>query len=211
MLTIFFTLFKFKQMLDQIAELVKQYGQQTVIDNPEVPNDLNNQLMAEAASTISGGLQNILSGGGLQGLLGLFGGNQNQNQSRGGILSNPIVAMMVGHLANKLVQNLKLSPAVANNVSNNIIPNVINSLTQRTVSNAPQDSGFDLNGLIASLTGGQRGSQAGGIDFQNLLHQFTQDGSATIDQNKIDQLTEQAQQQQQRNGGLADLIQGFFK
>lgn len=200
-------------MLDQIAELVKQYGQQTVVENPEVPNDLNNQVMAEAASTISGGLQNILSGGGLQGLLGLFGGNQNQSQSRGGILSNPIVAMMVGHLANKLVQNLQLNPAVANSISNNIIPNVINSLTQRTVSNAPQDSGFDLNGLISSLTGGgQGGTQPGGIDFQNLLHQFTQGGNAAIDQNVIDQLTEQArQQQQQRSGGLADLIQGFFK
>lgn len=200
-------------MLDQIAELVKQYGQQTVVENPEVPNDLNNQVMAEAASTISGGLQNILSGGGLQGLLGLFGGNQNQSQGRGGILSNPIVAMMVGHLANKLVQNLQLNPAVANSISNNIIPNVINSLTQRTVSNAPQDSGFDLNGLISSLTGGgQGGTQPGGIDFQNLLHQFTQGGNAAIDQNVIDQLTEQArQQQQQRSGGLADLIQGFFK
>ncbi len=200
-------------MLDQIAELVKQYGQQTVVENPEVPNDLNNQVMAEAASTISGGLQNILSGGGLQGLLGLFGGNQNQSQSHGGILSNPIVAMMVGHLANKLVQNLQLNPAVANSISNNIIPNVINSLTQRTVSNAPQDSGFDLNGLISSLTGGgQGGTQPGGIDFQNLLHQFTQGGNAAIDQNVIDQLTEQArQQQQQRSGGLADLIQGFFK
>lgn len=196
-------------MLEQITQLVKQYGQQAIVDNPEVPNDLNNQVMAEAANTITGGLQNILSGGGLQGLLGLFGGNQ--NQSRGGILSNPIVAMMVGHLANKLVQKMGLDPSLANNISNNIIPNVLNNITQRTVSDAPQDNGFDLNDLVGALTGGG-GQQAsgGGLDLQDLLRQFTQGGQANVDANVEAQITRQAQNQNQ-GGGLADLIGGFFK
>lgn len=198
-------------MLEQIAQLVKQYGQQSVIDNPEIPNNLNNQVMTEATSTITGGLQNILSGGGLQGLLGLFGNNQ--GQSRGGILSNPIVAMMVGHLANKLIQKMGLSPSAANGISNNIIPNVLSNLTQRTISNDPQDNGFDLNDLIGSLTGGNARQAAGGLDFQDLLRQFTQNGQPDIDSDVIGQITQSAQQNQQagENGGLSDLIRGFFK
>lgn len=195
-------------MLEQIAQLVKQFGQQSVVDNPEVPTDLNNQVMAEATNTITGGLQNILSGGGLQGLLGLFG--TNQNQSRGGILSNPIVAMMVGHLANKLVQKMGLNPGLANSISNNIIPNVLNSLTQRTVSNAPQDDGFDLNDLVGALTGGSGQQASGGLDLQDLLRQFTQGGQVNVDPNVEARVARQAQNQNQ-GGGLADLIGGFFK
>lgn len=202
-------------MLEQIAQLVKEYGQQSVVDNPNVPNDLNNQVMAEATKTITGGLQNILSGGGLQSLIGLFtGAGQNQNQGQSGILSNPIVAMMVGHLANSLVKKMNLNPAVANGISNNLIPQVINSLTQRTVSNAPGDNNFDLNDLIGAFTGNasQNTQQTGGgFDFQGLLNQLTQGGQPNVSQDVISQLTQQAQQQQQQGGGLADLIQGFFR
>jgi len=196
-------------MLEQIAQLVKQFGQQAVVDNNEIPTDLNNQVMAEATNTIVGGLQNIASGGGLQGLLGLFGGNQ--NQSSGGILSNPIVAMMVGHLTNKLVQKMGLNPGVANSISNNIVPIVLNNLTQKTVSNAPQDNGFDLNDLVSDLIGGGSQQATGGLNLQDILKQFTQGGQLNVDPNVDGQIAQQAQRNQSQGGGLADLIGGFFK
>ena len=54
-------------MLEQISELVKQYGKEAVIDNPDIPNEENNAVLAEATSTITGGMQNMLAGGGLAG------------------------------------------------------------------------------------------------------------------------------------------------
>ena len=51
-------------MLEQISELVKQYGKEAVIDNPDIPNEHNNAVLAEATSTITGGMQNMLAGGG---------------------------------------------------------------------------------------------------------------------------------------------------
>jgi len=201
-------------MLDQILNLVKQYGQQSVVDNPEVPNQYNNQVMAEAASTITNGFQNMASGGGLQSILSLFTGGQSQGQGNGGLLSNPIVSMMVGHLANRLVSNMNLNPATANSIANNIIPNVINNMVSKTASNEPQDSGFNLNSLIGSLTGGGSNAAAGGFDFQGLLNQVsggqnTGGGLSDI----ISQVTQSAQQHQQsqQSGGLANLISGFFK
>lgn len=202
-------------MLDQILNLVKQYGQQSVVENPDVPNEYNNQVMAEAANTITSGFQNMASGGGLQGILSLFTGG-GQSQGGNGILSNPMVSMMIGHLANRLVSNMNLNPATANSIANNIIPNVLNSLVNRTVSNDPQDSGFNLNGLIGSLTGGggnNTASAAGGFDFQGLLNQVSgQQGGIDISQ-IIGQVTQNAQthQQAQQSGGLANLISGFFK
>lgn len=190
-------------MLEQIFDLVKQYGQQSVVDNPEVPNELNNQVLNEATHTITGGLQNVLSGGGLQNLIGMFYGGQNQNS--GSILNNPIVAGIVSQLAGNLISKFNLNPAVANSVANNLIPGVMHSLVNRTVSNAPQDGGFNLTNLISTLTGASGG---GGFDFQNLLNQFA--GGEQVDPNVANQVAQQAQQHQQ-GGGLADLIQGFFK
>lgn len=204
-------------MLDQILDLVKQYGQQSVVNNQEVPNESNNVVMAEAASTISSGLQNVLSGGGLQSILSMFTGGSSQSQQQSGVLSNPIVSMMVGHLASNLVRKMNLNPTTANGIANNIIPSVLNSMVNNTRSNDPSNNNFDLNDLIASFTGGNAAAdntQTNGFDFQGLLNQFTGNGGVNAPDlnNVINTVTQRAQQQQQQQGGgLADLIQGFFK
>lgn len=197
-------------MLEQILQLVKEHGQSTVVNNPDVPNENNEAVMAEAANTLTGGLQNILSGGGLQSILSLFGKQSSKNSN--GLLSNPVVSMMIGHLTNNLVKKLRLSPAAANNVSANIIPGVLNSLINRTSSTAPADNNFDLNDLISQFTQGSAANgQVQGIDFQSLLSQVADGGQVELDPNIVNQITEQAQTQQTQAGGLADLVRGFFK
>lgn len=212
-------------MLEQIASLVKEFGQKTVVDNPDVPNSQNNAVLAEATNTITGGLQNMLAGGGLQDILSLFtgGGGQSNNQQSGGItglLKNPIVAMMVGHLVSRLISKFNMSPSQASSVSSSLIPSVLNGLVTRTTSNDPSNDAFDLNDLIGSLTGGKvatKESAGGGFDFQGLLNQFTgggNGGGGLNIQNIISQVTQGAQDNQQKQsqggGGIADLIKGFF-
>ncbi len=171
-------------MLEQISELVKQYGQETVVNNPDVPNEENNAVLAEATNTITGGMQNMLAGGGLQDIISMFtGGGNNQSNTQnggiGGLLKNPVVSMMVGHLISKLVGKFNMSPAQASNISNNLIPNVLNGLVTRTKSNDPTNDAFDLNDLIGSLTGGNTAtSGSGGFNFQDLVSQFTGGGEA---------------------------------
>ena len=212
-------------MLEQISELVKQYGQETVVNNPDVPNEDNNAILAEATNTITGGMQNMLAGGGLQDIISMFTGGGNNNQSNtksggiGGLLKNPIVSMMVGHLISKLVGKFKMSPAQASNISNNLIPNVLNGLVSRTTSNDPSNDAFDLNDVIGSLTGGNiANSGAGGFNFQGLIEQIAKGGGngggGGFDlQDIVSQVTQGAQQnqeQQARGGGITDLIKGFF-
>ena len=67
-------------MLEQISELVKQFGQDTVVNNPDVPNEENNAVLAEATNTITRGMQNMLAGGGLQDIISMFTGGRDGSQ-----------------------------------------------------------------------------------------------------------------------------------
>jgi len=218
-------------MLEQISELVKQYGKEAVIDNPDIPNEHNNAVLAEATSTITGGMQNMLAGGGLQDIISMFtggGGNNQGNQTSGiaGLIKNPMVSMMIGHLVSKLVGKFNMNPGQASQVANNLIPNVLNGLVTRTTSSDPSDDGFDLNSLIGSLTGGNAATanSGGGFNFQDLIGKFTGGGNGGSSngngdggfdlQDIISQVTRGAQQTQEQQakggGGITDLIKGFF-
>lgn len=213
-------------MLEKIIELVKQFGQDSVIKNPDVPNEYNNDVLADATKTIGSGFQNILAGGGLRNILDLFRGGANKSAGGGigGLLKNPIVSMMVGYFMTKLMGKYKMSPAAASNVSNQLIPNVLNGLINRTASSDPKDDAFDLNDLIGSLTGGKvptSESNSGGFNFQDLLNKLIgrnkndeqqEDGDM---EDAIGQVTRGAQENQgeqaSKGGGLMDLIKGFLK
>ena len=90
-------------MLKELFDLVKGNASDAVINNPDVPNVHNDAVVAEATNTIASGLRNVVAGGGLQSLLSLFGGGNDKKS----LLSNPIVSMMMGHFAGKLMNKFK--------------------------------------------------------------------------------------------------------
>lgn len=216
-------------MLDQLLNLVKEFGKDTVVENPEIPNEYNNEVMADATKTISSGFQNMMAGGGFESILDLFkggGNNSNGNSSSGisGLMKSPIVTMMIGYFTNKLVSKYKMAPASASNVSSSLIPKVLNGLITNTNSSDPKNDAFDFNDLIGSLTGGNvatKESSSNGFDFQGLLNQFTGGGNSGGNSGGFDigdiisKVTQGAQKNQgdQANsggGGLMDLIKGFM-
>ncbi len=206
-------------MLDNLFNMIKGVAGDAVINNPAVPNEHNDAVVAEATNTVAGGLQNLAAGGGLQSILSLFGG-QGQQQGQSGLMSNPIVSMMIGHFSKKLMGKFGLESNQASGVAQNLIPSVISNLINKT--NDPGNSSFTLDGLLNSLTGGQsqqiaqeQQQQDGGFSFQNLIGQFTggqQGGGGGLMDivSKIAGGATQAQQQQ-GGGGLMDLIKGFIK
>lgn len=196
-------------MLKELFDLVKGEATETVINNPDVPNQYNNDVVAEATNTVASGLRNLVAGGGVQNVLSMFGGGTNKKS----LLSNPIVSMMMGHFASKLINKFSMRPNQANNLSGNLIPNVLGTLINK--SNDRNDSTFSLEKLLASITGGRSNdiaSQGGGIG--DLLKQMNgggqSNGGGLLDMVKT--LAGGAQEQQQRNGGsLLDLIKGFAR
>ena len=211
-------------MLDKLVDLIKGLAGDSVVNNPDVPNEHNDDVVAEATNTVASGLQNMVAGGGLQNILSLFGGGGGQQTTGKGLLSNPIVNMMIGHFASKLMSKFGLGSNQASGVANNLIPNVLSGLINKT--NDPNDSNFTLDNLLHSLTGGQstqvaqeqQASGDSGFSFQNLISQFTGGGSqqsggggGIMDIVKKIAGGAQNQQQQSGGGGFMDMIQGFLK
>ena len=217
-------------MLDNLTDLVKGLADEAVVNNPDIPNDQNNEVVAEASHTVASGLQNMVAGGGLQNIISMFSGGGQQSggqQSAGGLLSNPIVNMMIGHFASKLMNKFGLNSNQASNVSSNLIPSVISGLINKT--NDPNNSSFTLDNILHALTGGQstqvaqeqQASGDSGFSFQNLISKFTGGGAGSSNGGSgggggimdiVKKITGGAQnaQQQQGGGGLMDVIKGFF-
>lgn len=197
-------------MLENLWKLVQEQGLDSVINNPEIPNEQNNQVLAAATHSVAGGLQETLSGGGLQQVMALF--NQSGSTETGGgissLLSNPIVSNMISNLTGKLTQDHGMAPASANQVAGNLIPNVLQQLISKT--NDPSDTSFDLNGIIGSLTGG-----GGGLDIQGLLGKFSggldTDGDGKVEISDIVSKVSGGAGQQKEGGGLMDMIKGFMQ
>jgi len=209
-------------MLENLFNLIKEQGVSSVIENPAIPNEQNNAVLADATHSVADGLQGVLAGGGLQNVLSLF--NSNNSNASGGIsslLNNPIVGNIVSSFTNKLTINHGIPGDQANGIANNLIPSVLSNLVNRT--NDPNNNSFNISSIIGSLTGGntQPGAAGGGFDLQGILGNFTNggldangDGKVGLD-DIISKITGGAQQQQQQsqNGGsgLMDLIRGFLK
>ncbi|MGI8601215.1 MAG: hypothetical protein ACR2KB_18315 [Chitinophagaceae bacterium] len=196
-------------MLKELFELVRANAAEPVINNPDIPNEKNDEVVAEATNTVASGLRNIVAGGGVQSLVSLL---SNGNSDKKSLLSNPIVSMMMGHFAGKLMNKYNLNNNQANNLSGSLIPGILSSLINKT--NDPNDQQFSLEKLLGSITGNKSGFEQGG-GLQDLLQQLA--GSNQQDQSSsmldiIKTMAGGAQQQQQSNGDkLLDLIKGFTR
>lgn len=205
-------------MLENLFNLIKQEGTEAVINNPAVPNEQNDAVVASATHSVADGLQSVLASGGLTKILSLFGSNSSGNNTS--LLNNPIVSSIISSFTNKLTNNHGIAGSQASSIASSLIPSVIGSLINKT--NDPNNSSFDINSLIGSLTGGANNTQAssGGFDLGGLVSKFAgggldanNDGHVGLDDiiSKVTGGAQQQQQQTQSGGGLMDMIQGFLK
>jgi hypothetical protein len=202
-------------MLENLFNLIKEQGTDSVINNPAIPNEQNNAVIADATHSVASELQGVLAGGGLQSVLSMFGNNTNGG-GVSNILNNPIVSNIISSFTNKLTNNHGIAGDQASGIATNLIPNVISNLISKT--NNPADSSFDINGIISSLTQGG-GAQAGGFDIQGIIGKFTNGGLDTDGDGQIEisdiisKVTGGGQQQQSGSvgGGFMDIIKGFGK
>lgn len=140
-------------MIEQLSQLVKQFGGEAVVNNPAVPNELNEKVLGETQNGIFDALKGMVAGGNADMLSGLFKGN---NAASG---SNPIVDMITKQVAGNLMNKVGIDNAAANGVAGAMIPKVLGSL----IGNAkdPNVKGFEVSDLIGSLMGGNQGGNSG--------------------------------------------------
>ncbi len=208
-------------MLENLLNLVKEFAQDNVVENPDVPNEQNEEVVAEATNAVATGLQDALANGQGQDVLALF-----NSKSSAQVMSSPVAQNIQGGFLDNITSKLGINKNVAIGLASTLIPIVISKLVKRT--NDPANSSFDIGGIISSLTGGGGNSGGGGIG--NLISQFTGGGNSgggignLISQftggngggggigDLISQFTGGAKQQQaqQGGGGFMDIIKGFM-
>lgn len=137
-------------MLENLLQLVKENAGEAIINNPAVPNELNDSAIESTAGSIFESLKTqFAGGGGMDMVTNLFQGDQNGS-------SSPMASGMLNDTISGLVSKLGISQETAAGVVSQILPKVMDSL--KTKTNDPNDNSFDLEGIIGSLAGGESGA-----------------------------------------------------
>lgn len=148
-------------MLDNLLNLIRENAGSSIIKNPAIPNERNEEAIATAGNSIVGGLQNMLGSGGLKDVLNLFGGKGVD------INNNPVVQNVSSNVIQDLMKKFNLDQGAASNIAGGLVPNVLQSLVSKT--NDSNDNSFDIQGIFNTLSAGK----TGGMDIQGLLGKVT--------------------------------------
>ena len=189
-------------MLDQLLSIVKEHAQTTIVSNPDIPNERNEEAIAEVGNSIAGGLQSALASGQFKDVLQLLGG-------QGGDLSNnPLAGQLSGNAMQSLIDKFGLNQGQAGNIVSNLLPSVLQNFVSKT--NDPGDHSLDIQGIFSSLTGGATNN----VDLQGILGKLSQggldrDGDGDVDLNDVMNLVKGGASQQ-GGGGLMDMVKGLF-
>ena len=139
-------------MFEQLTQLVQQFGQDHVVNNPAVPNEQNDAVINHASGSILDSLKNIASQeGGLSQLTGML-----QNGSID--TSNPAVQQITNELKGSLGEKFGLNGDAASSVAGGLIPSVLGSLMG---GNATGGTGGGIMDMLSKY-GGQFGLDQNG-------------------------------------------------
>lgn len=168
-------------MFENLLNLVKQHAGDAIINNPAIPNEHNDEAVSMASNSIMDGLKGALAGGGVSDIVNMF--NHSDNAA-----ASPVSQNIQGNFVQSLISRFGIDQSQAGNIASSLIPVVMQKFVHKT--NDPNDSSFDIQGIVSSITGGQ----TSGFDVQGLLNKFTGGGSNSTS-----------------GGGLMDAVTGFFK
>lgn len=183
-------------MLEQLSDLVKQYGNEAVVNNNAVPNELNEGVMDEASTSIFSGLQKIISEGGADKIGELFQGEN------AGSASNPVVKQLTEQFSGNLGEKFDLSGDAASGVAGGLIPKVLGSLIGKAKN--PNDKSFEISDIVNSLSGGE-----GNSSVMDAIQKYG--GQFGLDQNndgKVDM--SDAMAAVNKKGGIGGLLGKLF-
>jgi hypothetical protein len=170
-------------MLENLNSLVREEAAQSIVNNPAIPNEKNEQAIEAASSSIQEVLKEKASSGNIAEVSNLF--------KTGDPSGNPIVDKIKQVFAGKL-GNLGIDLSSASGLAAAIIPALVGKFVNRT--NDPNDKGFDLQDILKQFAGPD-----GKFDMSDVTGMFNK---------KDDQQTGNTSNS---GGGIGDVIGGFFK
>lgn len=183
-------------MLQQLINLIKERAGDSIINNPAIPNEKNDEVVRETGSSIVNTIQGALAGGGITSLLKMFGGRENPSES-------PLTKLAMGGVIENLVNKFGLNPQQAGDVAGKVVPDVMDKMVQKT--NDPNDNSFNIQDVFNEFTGGK----SSGLNLQGMLEKvksgkFDLDGDGDTDLNDLKAMFGGT------GGGLMDKVKGMF-
>ena len=182
-------------MFDQLSELVKQFGNDAVVNNPAVPNEQNDAVMNEAGSSILSGLKDMVANGNINDLSGLLSGNSAVNSS------NPVVKQLTEKVTGSLGEKFGLSSDAAGSVAGGLIPQILGGLINKAKD--PNQPGFNMTDLVSAISGGQGGGLMDAVSKYGGQFGLDQNNDGKVDMGDISSAVT-------KKGGLGGLLGKLF-
>lgn len=183
-------------MLDQLTQIVQQYGKEVVVQNNAIPDEQNDAVLNETSNSVFSSLQQIASQGDLSQLVGLLQGN---NITK----TNPTVEKITTNVSNSLTEKFGLSSNAASGVATSMIPQILGLLIGK--ANDPNDTSFTISDVLGAITGGDTAQNAGimeAISTYGVHFGLDQNADGKIDLEDALELT--------KKGGLGGMFGKLF-
>lgn len=145
-------------MNNSILNLVRQYAQGAIVNNPEIPEEKNNSAIESVSEGIFNGLKNEAAGGGLGQILNMF--------KPSGNVSNSLSANVENSVVDSLMDKVGIKNETARKVADSIVPMVLKSLSNLGRNPSGSAGGLNVQSILNSLTDGKTND----IDIQGLLN-----------------------------------------
>ena len=127
-------------------DLVRESGNEVIVNNPVIPNEQNEAVMKEASDSVFSGLQNLMNNRGPVGLKSLFNGVQNRE------IDNQELQEVTNQFSGNLSEKFGINSNFAKTIAAGLIPIVLSKLLGRAKNQ--NDSGFNIEDILGSLRGG---------------------------------------------------------
>jgi uncharacterized protein YidB (DUF937 family) len=130
-------------MFENLVNLIKENAGDAIINNAAIPNEHNDSAIQSTASSIMDALKSHVGSNGVEGLTSMISGAN---------IDGGLMDVIKNNVSSSLMQKFGLDSGAAGNIVSSLIPTVMQKFTQQT--NDPNNSNFDLQGVIGSLSGG---------------------------------------------------------
>lgn len=145
-------------MLENLEQLVRQYSQDAIVNNPAVPNEQNESAIQATSTSIFDALKGQLASGNVAELANMF----NSEQVGEG---NAVAQQATSGLTDKLAA-FGINAETAKGIGAAIIPVILGKLANKT--NDPNDSSFNIQDILGKLAGGNDGK----FDLTDVIGMF---------------------------------------